>query len=72
MLLTVTRPVAADGLDPVPPCEDKRWQSNHSVCHGWMEDCNFWQPLTRTTQDTHATLNLDYNLKRRGKLARVL
>lgn len=30
MLLTVTRPVAAEGLDLGPLCEDRRWWGNHS------------------------------------------
>lgn len=50
MLLTVTRPVAAEGLDPGPPCEDRRWQSNHSLClGGWRPaiSASCWQEHIR-------------------------
>lgn len=46
MLLTVTRPVAAEDLDLGPLCEDRRWQSNHSFClGGWRPEisASCWQ-----------------------------
>lgn len=36
MLLTVTRLVAADGLDPVPPCEGKA-AAKQSLCLPWAD-----------------------------------
>lgn len=54
MLLTVTRPVAAEGLDLGPPCEDRQWKA--ITLSAWVDGDNLCQLLPWKTQDAHATL----------------
>lgn len=60
MLLTVTRPVPAEGLDQSPH-PDRQRRGNHSARSGWLEASGLCQQLTRKTRDTGATLNLKLN-----------